>query len=340
MVTIYDVAKMVGCSSATVSKAFNNYNGVNNETYRKIMEAAEFLGYTPNTNARALATKKTWLLGVLFSEDVNTGIAHPHFSEILQSFQVRAGEYGYDVVFVNKRLGNREAATYLEHCIYRGVDGVLLAANAIFTEEIEGLLSSDIKCVSVETHYPNKYSVISDNRLGTMQALEYLYFLGHRKIAHIACPLTSVAGQERFAAYQEFLKLKGLEENPKYIVEISEFRAEEGITAAARLLQQSLDDLPTAVYCGYDDIAVTALKTFQNQGFRIPEDLSVVGFDNIAVTGYTSPTLTTIEQDRVTIGQRAADTLIKLIEGKEVNEPYEIRVPTKLIARNSCGRVG
>jgi LacI family transcriptional regulator len=338
LVTIYDVAKEAGCSPTTVSKAFNNYSGVNNLTYKKIMDASEKLGYTPNTNARALATKKTWLLGVLFSEDVNTGIAHPHFSEILQSFQVRAGEHGYDVVFVNKRLGNREAS-YLEHCIYRGVDGVLLAANKIFTDEIQSVLSSDMKCVSVETNYPDTHTVISDYRMGSLQALEYLYFLGHRKIAHIACPLTSVAGQERYSAYQEFLKTKGLEENPKYFVEIKEFKAEEGVGAATQLLQQAWDDLPTAIYCGYDDIACVAMNTFKAQGFRIPEDLSVIGFDNVAISGFTTPSLTTIEQDRAAIGQNAADTLIKMIEGKAIEQPIDMRIPTKLIIRNSCARI-
>jgi DNA-binding LacI/PurR family transcriptional regulator len=338
LVTIYDVAKEAGCSPTTVSKAFNNYSGVNIDTYKKIMEASDKLGYTPNTNARALATKKTWLLGVLFSEDVNTGIAHPHFSEILQNFQVRAGEYGYDVVFVNKRLGNREAS-YLEHCIYRGVDGVLLAANKIFTDEIQSVLSSDIKCVSVETNYPNTHTVISDNRMGSLQAMEYLYLLGHRKIAHLACPLSSVAGQERYAAYQEFLKSKGLEENPKYFVEIKEFKPEEGVSAATQLLQQAWDDLPTAIYCGYDDIACVAMNTFKAQGFRVPEDLSVIGFDNVAISGYTTPALTTIEQDRAAIGQNAADTLIKMIEGKAIEQPTDMRIPTKLIVRNSCARI-
>lgn len=338
MVTIYDVAKEAGCSPTTVSKAFNNYSGVSDATYKKIMEAADKLGYTVNTNARALATKKTWLLGVLFSEDVNTGIAHPHFSEILQSFQVRAGEYGYDVVFVNKRLGNREAS-YLEHCKYRGVDGVLLAANKIFTDEIQSVLSSEIKCVSVETNYPNTHTVISDNRMGSLQALEYLYFLGHRKIAHMACPLTSVAGQERYSAYKEFLKSKGLEENPKYLVETKEFKPEDGIAAATQLLQQAWDDLPTAVFCGYDDIACAAMTTFKAQGFRVPEDLSIVGFDNVTISGYTTPSLTTIEQDRAAIGENAADTLIKMIEGRDIDHPIDMRIPTKLIVRNSCARI-
>jgi LacI family transcriptional regulator len=338
MVTIYDVAKKVGCSPATVSKAFNNYSGVNTSTYEKIMEAAEELEYTPNTNARALATKKTWLLGVLFSEDVGTGIAHPHFGEILQSFQSRAGEYGYDVVFVNKRLGNKEAS-YLEHCLYRGVDGVMLAAGAKYIDEIQSVLSSDIKSVSVEMVYPGKYAIISDNRMGTMQALEYLYFLGHRKIAHIGCPLSSLAGVERYNAYKEFMKSKGLEENTKYFVECDEFASDAGAKAATKLLQQCWDNIPTAVYIGYDEAACSAMTAFQAQGFRIPDDLSIVGFDNLQVTGFTNPPLTTIEQDRKTIGQKAADTLIKLIENKEIEEPLDNRIPTKLIARNSCIRI-
>jgi DNA-binding LacI/PurR family transcriptional regulator len=338
VVTIYDVAKLAGCSPATVSKAFNNYNGVNAVTYKKIMDAAEELQYIPNTNARALALRKTWLIGVLLSEDVGTGIAHPHFSEILQSFQSRAWEYGYDVVFVNKKLGNKEES-YLEHCIYRGVDGVLLAAGATHTNEIQCVLSSELKCVSIEMVYPEKYTVISDNRMGTMQALEYLYFLGHRKIAHIACPLYSVAGQERYAAYKEFLKLKGLQENPKYIVEAEDYIPESGSIAAAKLLQQCWDDLPTAVFVAYDEAALTAMTTFQAQGFRIPEDLSVIGFDNLRVTGFTSPSLTTIEQDRITIGRRAADILIELIENKTMEEPIENRIPTKLVVRNSCMRI-
>ena len=338
MVTIYDIAKVAGYSPATVSKAFNNYSGVNKKTYEKIMEVAENLGYTPNNNARSLVTKKTWLLGVLFSEDVGTGIAHPHFGEILQSFQIRAWEYGYDVVFINKKLGNKESS-YLEHCLYRGVDGVLLAAGAKHTEAIQCVLSSEIKCVSVEMVYPSKHNIVSDNRMGSMQALEYLYFLGHRKIAHIACPLSSLAGAERYDAYKEFLKIKGLEENPKYFVEAEEFMPDAGSKAATKLLQQSLDDLPTAVYIGYDDAACSAMTMFQKQGFRIPEDLSIVGFDNLKVTGLTSPTLTTIEQARETIGQQACDTLIKLIEGDTMDTPCEVRVPTKLIVRNSCTRI-
>ncbi|KRQ86274.1 Catabolite control protein A [Caloramator mitchellensis] len=338
MVTIYDVAKEAGCSPATVSKAFNNYKSISQKTYKKIMETADKLGYTPNNSARALATKKTWLIGVVLSEELHTGITHPHFSEILQSFNTRIGEYGYDIVFISKRFGNKEES-YLEHCLYRGVDGVLLAVGAKFKDEIKSILESDIKCVSVEGIYPNKYTVISDNRMGSFQALEYLYFLGHRKIAHIACPLNSVAGRERYEAYREFLESRGMEFNPKYVVEAEDFTHEAGQKAALQLLQQTFDDFPTAVYVAYDDVAYVSMTTFQEKGFRIPEDISIVGFDNIKISAFTTPPLTTIEQDRMEIGKRAADLLINLIEEKEIDEPYEIRIPTKLIMRNSCSRV-
>lgn len=338
MVTIYDVAREAGCSPATVSKAFNNYKSVSESTYKKIMEIADKLGYTPNNSARALATKKTWLIGVILSEELHTGITHPHFSEILQSFNTRAGEYGYDIIFISKRFDNKEIS-YLEHCKYRGVDGVLLAVGAKFNDEIKCILESDIKCVSVEGLYPNKYTVISDNKMGSFQALEYLYFLGHRKIAHIACPLNSVAGRERFNAYKEFLESKGLEFNPKYFVEAEDFTHEAGKKAALELLQQSFDDLPTAVYAAYDDIAYITMTVFQEKGFRIPDDISVVGFDNIKLSEFMTPPLTTIEQDRVEIGKKAADILVSLIEGKNIDKPYEIRIQTRLIMRNSCVRI-
>jgi DNA-binding LacI/PurR family transcriptional regulator len=338
MVTIYDIAKLTGCSPATVSKAFNNYSSVKTSTYKKIMEVAESLGYTPNTNARALTTKKTWLIGVLFSEDTGIGIIHPHFGEILQSFKMRTAEYGYDVLFVSKQLGNKEAS-YLEHCKYRGLEGVLLAVDGNHADEIQNMVSSGIKCVSVEDIYPHTHTIIADYRMGTMQALEYLYMLGHRKIAHIACPLTSVAGRERYGAYLEFLNSKGLEVNPKYVIETNMFSPEEGSKAAVKLLQQCWNDLPTAAFIAYDDIAFSAMSTIQAQGFRIPEDISVVGFDNLKLSGYISPALTTVHQDRVTIGQKAADKLIQLIENKPMEDGLDIRIPTKLIVRNSCTRI-
>lgn len=338
MITIYDIAEKTGFSPATVSKVLNDYRGVNKKTMATVMQAAKDMGYTPNTNARALVTKKSWLIGVLFSEDIGTGIAHPHFSGILQSFQSHVGSKGYDVIFVNKWLGNKEVS-FLEHCLYRRVDGVLIAAVKNFTHEVQSVVDSDLKCVSVEMPYPNRYAVLSDNYMGSMQALEYLYILGHRKIAHISGPLFSTAGLERYSAYKDFLKNKNLEDNPLYMVETSAYTSEEGKRAIDQLMHNCWNDMPTAIYAAYDLYAIPAITTLQERGFRVPADISVIGFDDLVFSSITSPGLTTISQDRESIGKKAAEVLINMIENVSFEGPLDMRIPTSLVMRGTCARV-
>lgn len=338
MVTIYDIARETGFSPATVSKALNNYAGVNKKTSERIMRVARDMGYTANVNARALVTKKSWLIGVLFSEDVGTGISHPHFSGILQSFQSRVGERGYDVIFVNRWLGDKKVS-YLEHCLLRRVDGVMIAATKLDNNDVQSVVGSNLKLVSVEMPYANRYSIISDNKMGSLQALEYLYFLGHRKIAHIAAPLYSTAGMERCDAYKQFIEEKGLEFKPNYIVEAPSYSPDAGRQAIDKLVSDCWNDMPTAIYIAYDELACSAMSFLQERGFRIPKDLSIVGFDNLEAASYTNPGLTTINQERMTIGKNAADMLISMIEGKPQGKNYDIRIPTSLVIRGSCRRI-
>ncbi len=345
MITIYDVAKHANCSPATVSKAYNNYSGVSKKTYEKVMKSAEELGYTPNNNARALTTKKTWLIGVLFSEELGVGITHPHYSEILQNFRITAEENGYDIIFVSRRIGDKNIS-YLDHCNYRGVDGVLVAVSNNEIEEVRCILESDIKCVSVEDIYPGKYTIIADNRMGTLQALNYLYLLGHRKIAHIAGPQNTVAGKERSDAYLEFMKSKGLMINEKHYIEAASYSYITGTKAAEKLMEQCWDDMPTAIYVYYDDAAFATISTVVERGYRVPQDISIIGFDNLKVSGYSMPgysslTLTTIEQNRAEIGKKAAEIMVALMEGKTIEENVNdaVCIPTKLIVRNSCMRL-
>jgi LacI family transcriptional regulator len=338
LVTIYDIAKKTGFSSATVSKVINNCSGVKKETQETVMQAAQEMGYTLNANARALITKKSWLIGVLFSEDIGTGIAHPHYSGILQSFQKVVNSKGYDIIFVNRWFGNRKVS-FLEHCMYRRVDGVLIASVKNFTHEVQSVVDSELKCVSVEMPYPNHYSVLSDNYQGGLQAMEYLYILGHRKIAHIAGPLDSTAGWERYSAYKDFLLSKGMEYNPLYVAEAAAYSPEEGKKAIDQLINNCWNDMPTAVFAGYDLYALPAINVLQERGFRVPADISIIGFDNLNFAELTRPGLTTISQDREEIGRKAAELLIDLIENGESAEQLDIRVPTTLVMRGSCSHV-
>lgn len=334
MITIYDIAAATGFSPATVSKAFNSYPGVSRKTYDKIMTAAKTMGYTPNSTARALSTKKSWLVGMLFSQELATGIIHPHFSEIVSNAQIALGKAGYDVVFINNFFGGEtEASSYLEHCRYRGVDGVILAASARFGHAVECIVESDLKMVSVEMTYPCKYSVISENYNGSYMAMDYLYSLGHRAIAYISVPMDSLAAPERYQAYRDFLAAKGIAFDPTLVVEATEYSGPAGYDAATRLLAACKGRF-TALFAAWDDIAIASIAHFRASGLRVPEDISVIGFDDLAHSEIAE--LTTIRQNREKIGNMAAKVLIAQMHSLPLEYPYDVRVPTSLVQRSTC----
>ena len=335
MVTIYDVAAACGFSPATVSKALNSYAGVNKATYEKIMRTAKEMGYMPNSAAKALITKKSWLVGMLFSEELATCIKHPHFSEIFSNAHIQLGKAGYDVIFINNSVGGSEIS-YLEHSLYRGVDGIIMAASAQFSESVRCITESSLKMVSVEMTYPNRYSVISKNYNGAMQAMDYLFSLGHRNIACITGPLNSLAAPERYQAYRDFLASKEIPFRPELVVEAADYTAQAGYDAAIQLLNQAKGKF-TAVFLGYDDLAYAAIKYFRSQGLRVPDDISVIGFDDLEPSEMAG--ITTIRQDRAKIGCLAADVLIAQMQDQPLDYPYDIRVPTSLVVRSSCRRI-
>lgn len=335
MITIYDISKKTGYSIATVSKALNNYSGVSAKAKQVINKVVEETGYTPNNNARSLATQRSWLIGILFSEEKGLGIVHPHYNKILQSFQTNIGNYGYDTIFLNNSFGEKKMSL-LDKCNSRGVDGVLIAGSAKFNDSIQCVLESDIPKISVEMIYPNVQTVISDNRMGTLQALEHLYLLGHRKIAHIASDLLEgIAAKERYETYLEFMENKGLERKPAYFVEAKKYTKQAGEEAIHQLLSQCWDDMPTAIYASYDEYVAAAVTVLTNQGFRVPEDISLVGFDDLPLCEYVSPAITTIHQNREAIGKEAAKILSKIIAGEHNSESGIIRIPTTLVVRQT-----
>ncbi len=339
MATIYDVSKKTGFSISTISKVINNYSGVSEKTKKIVLEAIQELDFTPNTTARTLATKKSWLIAIIFGEEKGFGITHPHFSGILKGFQEKAATYGYDTVFLNSFMGEKKLS-YLEHCKYRNVDGVLVALSSKFTETISSLVDSDIPIVSVETIYEGVPTVISDNKSGSKQALEHLYLLGHRKIAHIASSISTKtqSGMERYEAYREFLEKNDIEYNPLYVVEASKYTREAGEIATNRLLQQCWDDLPTAIFTSYDDYAAACIDVLSARGFSVPTDISVVGFDDSPYASYIRPALTTVRQDRNEIGAKAAQVLVSIIEKKDIDVPIITRIPTELTVRQTTIR--
>jgi DNA-binding LacI/PurR family transcriptional regulator len=335
LVTIYDIAKQTGMSPTTVSKVFNNYTDVSDKTRRKVLDAAKTMGYLPNSNARALITKRSWTLGILFMESSGMGIRHPFFSSVLESFKNAAESRGYDLMFISKDIGGKQAS-YLEHCRFRGVDGV--AAILLDPEDpgVKELLTSDLPCVFIDYESTKAGTVHSDNLNGSYQAVAYLYGLGHRRIAHISGGRNTFSGAQRQEGYELALRKMKLKKRDGYIVDGSCYSADSGYRAMSRLLD--LEEPPTAVFAAGDNLAVGAIRALKDRGLGVPEDVSIVGFDDIEIASLLSPALTTVRQHTDILGSRAAEILIGSIE--TVRSLESAVLPVELIIRDSCRPIG
>ena len=216
MVTIRMIAKKCGCSTATVSKALNNAPDISAETAERIRKAAVEMGYTPNAAARALKTSRSHSFGVLFEDATNSGLTHEFFSTILNSFKRRAEELGYDICFISDRLG-RQDITYLDHARYRNCDGVLIASVEYSDPAVVELMASDIPVVAIDYVHDNCGSVQSDNLQGMADLVQYIYRMGHRKIAFIHGEDTAVTRLRIASFYRTCLEL-GLEIPEEYVL--------------------------------------------------------------------------------------------------------------------------
>ena len=335
MTTIYDIAKNTGFSITTVSKVLNNYTDVSEKTKKKILKAVEEMGYYPNSHARSLMTKKSWTIGVVFMENLGVGIKHPFFNAVIESFKQRAEQFGYDMLFVSRNIIN-ERKSYLDHFQHRGVDGVVVVCSISDDPEVKKLMESPLPTVIIDMHSSKSSVVYSDNSYGSVLAVDYLHSLGHRKIAHIYGHQETYAGTERLKGFIKALKKHGLDLPKSYFVNGGFFSLESGEQAMKELL--SLEDPPTAVYAAGDNMAIGAMKAIREQGLCVPEDISVIGFDDIEIAKHIAPPLTTVKQDMDQIGSNAADLLLEQInEKKKISKA--ITIPVQLMIRESCGAV-
>lgn len=335
MTTIYDIAKKTGYSPTTVSKVFNNYTDVRAQTRQTILQAAKEMGYLPNAHARTLTTKKSWTIGVLFVESSGIGMQHPFFSAVIESFKQVAVSKGYALMFISKDVGGKQSG-YLENCKIRGVDGVVVILSDYEDPYFKELLDSDIPCVILDYETSQAHTVYSDNLEGSLLAVEYLYSLGHRKIAHISGGMNTFAGSNRVRGYELAMASLDLERQESYIIDSAYYSIESGYAAMMKLL--NLEKRPTAVFVAGDHLALGAMRATKERGLRIPEDMSIVGFDNIELSQYITPALTTIAQDTALMGTEAAEMLIRSID----DPSYVLEalvLPVKLVVRDSCSSV-
>lgn len=333
MLTIKDIAKKAGVSTATVSRVLNNYPDVSLKTREKIIKIIKELNYTPSAVARSLSTNKSYTVGIFFTDHFNTGLQHPFFREVIFGMEKEFGENGYDMVyFTNRRWG--DSFSYTEKCKNRHVDGVILIGVPKTDPNLNKLLDSEIPTVFIDLDVIGKNAsyVISDNAMGARQAVEYLYNLGHRKIGMITGLNITIPTQERLKGFLQAVNKLQLPYNPQWIVN-GQYNEEAGYAAMQQIIE--MEDRPTAIFCHSDIMAIGAIKAIYDSGMEVPKDFSVIGFDNIEISGYFKPGLTTIHQDKPGMGKEAAKLLLKIINNSGQSHAPVI-LPTKLMERETC----
>ena len=305
-----DIAKRCGVSTATVSKALNGQPDIGEETRERILRTSDELGYMANASARALKTKRSYNIGVLFVDPMHGGLAHEFFSTMLDGIRREAEKHGYDITFINSSVGQRQTS-YLQHCRYRGLDGVVIASADYFDPMVAELVQSELPVVTVDHVFNNRISVVSDNLVGMDALVRYVYGKGHRKIALIHGEVTSVT-RNRLTGFHRACEELGLTVPEKWMRR-GVFHDPKGCYQITKELL-SQPEIPTCIFFPDDYSYIGGYNAITEAGLRIPEDISVVGYDGIPLSRIISPVLTTWRQDADGLGTVATARLIEQIE--------------------------
>lgn len=322
-----DIALRCNVSIATVSKALSGRKDIGEDTRRRICQTAEEMGYLSNAAAKALKTNRTYNIGVLFVDEQHSGLTHDYFSAILQSFKVEAEKRGYSITFINRYVGTRKT-TYLQHCQYRGVDGVLIASVDFDDPEVLELAASQIPMVTIDHIYNTHTAILSNNAEGMQELVRAVYARGHRKLAMIHGEETNVT-RNRVTSFHRTCRELGIEVPDEYVTSGHYHDPVACAGAAEKLLE--LPDPPSCIFFSDDFSGIGGLDAIRKKGLRIPEDISVVGYDGILLSQVITPHLTTYRQNTERLGVLSAEHLIRAIEEPKTTLPEQIMVSGELI---------
>jgi LacI family transcriptional regulator len=324
-----------------VSRVFNGYTDVSDSTRERVLEAARRLDYTPSAAARSLVRRRSQLIGVI----LNTGaehpdLQHPFFQDVLVSLKRAVGQAGYDLlVFATEQPGVDDGPhAYAKRIRHHGVDGAVLMGVDPRDPELRKLVDLALPTVAIDLGVSGRRagSIMSDNVHGARLAVRHLHALGHKRIATITGLTETDPGADRLLGYQQELAELGLPFEARYVLD-GDFYAESGYNAMKVLL--SLTEPPTAVFAASDLMAVGAIRAIEEAGLQVPDDVAIVGFDDIQIAPLVSPPLTTVRQDTGAMGAAAADALVAMIDDPDELPPALV-LPVELVVRRSCGASG
>lgn len=329
-VSIKDIARAAKVSHPTVSRALSNSPLVKGETAKRIRQIAASLGYRPSAIARSLATKRTKTIGV-----VVTSIADPFIADVVSGVEEAANDHGYSVFLANSNA-NPDREVKVVHSFHeRRVDGILVTASRVGALYVPLLSQLKVPIVLINNQHPDEtdefiYSVTIDNIKASTEVMRHLIGLGHKRIAYIGDRGGFQSDIERLAGYKQALAFAKYPFLPELVVH-GDGKPEGGGQAMERLL--ALPNPPTAVFCYNDMSALGALRALHSHGIKVPQELSLVGFDDLAIASYTSPLLTTVSQPKQQMGRMAMEIMIKLLS--RIDSKTNIKVEGKLIIRDS-----
>ena len=335
MSNIYEVARRAGVSTATVSRVLSRPDVVAPETRKKVMQAVERLGYTPNSAAANLRTLRTRKLLVTVPD-----ISNPFFSQILQGIEDAAQRKGYAVLLGDTQHDDKREERYASMLKSKEADGLIFLGHRLPKEAAALVKGMAPRCAPVVNgcEFSPRLGVPSvhiDNAKASAEAMDHLYRLGHRRIGVITGPLASPLSRDRLRGVKSEARSEGREGD--LVVVQGDFSIASGAAMADQLLTRK--DAPSAVFCFNEGMAVGVIQTAKRHGRRVPDDLSVVGFDDIQFARYTDPPLTTVAQPMREIGEGTVRLLLEILDGNEI-APVSITLPHTLMVRASTARTG
>ncbi|MBN1936275.1 MAG: LacI family DNA-binding transcriptional regulator [Anaerolineae bacterium] len=326
-ISIKDIARRAGVSHSTVSRALTDSPLVNVETKARIRRLAHEMGYSPSAVARAMSTRRTGTVGV-----VVTSIADPFVAEVVRGIEETALDHGYSILLCNSNDDPDREIAAVRALREKWVDAVIVTASRVGSFYAQ-LTEIHVPVVLINNQQPGEYSfsVRSDDFLGGRLVGGYLLGLGHRRIAYISGREAATSSQLRLVGCQDTLREAGVEIPAQWVVS-GDGRPTGGEHAADLLFDQA--PYPTAIFCYNDQTAMGVLCLLRARGLRVPQDVSIVGYDDIDAARYLDPPLTTIAQAKYELGQRAFEMVLALIQERQAQD---VLLEPELVVRSSCG---
>lgn len=325
--TIKDIAKEAGVSIATVSFIVNGKDQhISEATRQRVKDVMKKYNYIPNAMAGSLVTRRTGIIGLILPD-----ITNPFFPGIARGAEDRANEEGYSIIFCNTDDKIEVEEKYIESLTSKMVDGIIIAHSSSSDKMREILERTQIPVILIDRDFDSKNilgKVLVNNRAGAFNAVCHMVGKGYKKIAYLSGSLKTKTAMERLEGYKDALKEKGLPLE-KHLIKYGEYRAEWGSKGVIELLEEKSDF--DAIFCGNDLIAIGAMKELLKNGYKVPEDIGVMGFDDIYMSQMVEPELTTVKQPNYEMGYQAVELLIKHLKDKKSKKGISGETVTSMV---------